>query len=52
MSFKLIVLRFMAIVLKAQWLGDWSVADMRTLHDDIENEIENRDSRGVEADGD
>lgn len=40
MSFKLLVLRFMSIIIRAQYLGDWSKGEMTALLSDIVDEIE------------
>ncbi len=39
MSFKLLVLRFMSLVIRAQWLGEFTKEEMAKLLDDIEARI-------------
>jgi hypothetical protein len=39
MNFQLLVLRFMSLVIRAQWLGDFTTDEMVKLHEDIERRI-------------
>ncbi len=39
MNFQLLVLRFMSLFIRAQWLGDFTRDEMTKLRDDIEERI-------------
>lgn len=51
MTFELLVLRFMSMVLRAQWLGGFSRDEMKALLSDMEQRIINHSPPGRSPDG-